>query len=271
MFKNNLVAVVKVDGQILREKDGIVYLPFGSEYSIFMKNLEDRKAEIEVDIDGVNAVGRRGLISQPNSTFELKGFMTNAGLITNKFKFIQKTKEIMDYRGDRIDDGIVRIEFTFEKRVVTERVEQEVWINRKYWCPKDYDYPYPWYPRPFEPYYPYLYYWSSSNDTNSITYTSQNDSKSISNVNIGNLNIPVEDEGITVKGNPVNIQLGYDRIGELEEASSIITLVLRGTKEKLDGRIEKPLTVKTELKCSTCGRKWKSENKYCANCGTYLE
>ena len=36
-----------------------------------------------------------------------KGFME--GMVArNKFRFIEKTKQISDYRGDRVDDGIIR-------------------------------------------------------------------------------------------------------------------------------------------------------------------
>ncbi len=43
-YKENFVLVVKCKGEILRERDGIVTLPFGSEYSILMKNLDHRRA-----------------------------------------------------------------------------------------------------------------------------------------------------------------------------------------------------------------------------------
>jgi hypothetical protein len=113
-FKKNFVAVVKSKGKVLRERNGVVNVPFGSEYSLLFKNLESRKAIVNVDVDGEDALDGQSLIVQPNSTSELQGFL-NGRKATNRFRFIEKTKEISDYRGDRIDDGVIRVEFRHEK------------------------------------------------------------------------------------------------------------------------------------------------------------
>ena len=39
-FKKNMVCSIKANGKILREIDNTVRLPFNSEYSILLKNLE---------------------------------------------------------------------------------------------------------------------------------------------------------------------------------------------------------------------------------------
>lgn len=39
VYSNQLVAAVKCKGKIMREKKGNIFLPFGSEYSILIKNL----------------------------------------------------------------------------------------------------------------------------------------------------------------------------------------------------------------------------------------
>ncbi len=44
MYKQNFVVVVKCNGKILREQDSdVVYLPFGAEYSILLKNKDSRR------------------------------------------------------------------------------------------------------------------------------------------------------------------------------------------------------------------------------------
>ena len=58
VYQDKFVVSVKVNGKVLREHDkDHVYLPFGSEYSILLKNLESRKALVTINIDGKNALG----------------------------------------------------------------------------------------------------------------------------------------------------------------------------------------------------------------------
>jgi hypothetical protein len=52
VYKERFVAVIKHGGCILRDNGGIVTLPFGSEYTIFLRNLESRKVQVGVSIDG---------------------------------------------------------------------------------------------------------------------------------------------------------------------------------------------------------------------------
>ena len=115
MYKNNFVVVVKCNGQILREQGSTVYLPYGSEYSILLKNKDTRKASVGIEVDGRDALNGNRLIIGGNSTEEVKGFMRNMRK-TNRFKFIKKTREIQKHRGDKIDDGLIRVTYRFEKR-----------------------------------------------------------------------------------------------------------------------------------------------------------
>jgi len=114
MYKNNFVVAIKCNDKILREQDGKVVLPFGSEYSILMKNLNSERAVVSVYVDGEDATGCRRIVVNSNSETELEGFKKNSE-VRNKFKFIKKTEKISKHRGDRIDDGLIRVEFTFEK------------------------------------------------------------------------------------------------------------------------------------------------------------
>lgn len=279
MYKENFVAVIKYNGKILRERNEFVTLPFGSEYSILLKNLEARKAVVKVSVDSEDVLDGNSVIIGANSSMELKGFMKGTR-VTNKFKFIQKTKEIADYRGDRVDDGIVRVEFKFEKKRVTKIVEER--RHRRYE-------PWPCYIHstcPFcgwEPCRCITYRqprvgdwtWSSDNNStagyyNSMSSNVSHDSSTIIGASVKSFNSgPLPDEGITVKGSKTRQDFVYGSTKELEEMPSVIIIRLRGTQNN-GTVVEKPLTVKTKLRCPTCGRKSKSTAKYCGNCGTYL-
>ena len=52
MYDNKFVAALKVNGKILREVKDIVFVKFGSEYSILLKNLNSVRALVNIQIDG---------------------------------------------------------------------------------------------------------------------------------------------------------------------------------------------------------------------------
>ena len=250
MHQNNFIVSLKSNGKILREKDNTTFLPFGSEYSILLKNLDSRKAKVGIYIDGEDVLNGQHILAHPNENCELEGFLDGLHA-KNKFKFINKTEEISDHRGDRLDDGIIRVEFTFEKEVRTS-------INYTY----DY-YPSRWYDRRsgFNP--PFVNYKSINSTCDNISTTccyASCDNASSRGIQ--------DDEGITVKGSEINQQFNYGSIEELEETSHVIILKLKGTK---NGNVTVPLTVKTKLICSSCGKSFNSNMKYCSNCGTFLE
>src|SRR5574343_2076740 len=111
MYNTKMVLCVKHQYKILREFNDVVYLPFGSEYTIYLKNLSQQAAKINVYIDGVNVAPGYSFIlekaNHPKSILELERFVNN---ITqgNKFKFIQKTDSIVNYRGNKPEDGLIR-------------------------------------------------------------------------------------------------------------------------------------------------------------------
>jgi hypothetical protein len=67
MYKDMLVAAIKVNDKVLREQAEEVHLPFGSEYSIFLKNLNTRDVCVKIEIDGKPAVGD-GVVIRPGSS-----------------------------------------------------------------------------------------------------------------------------------------------------------------------------------------------------------
>ena len=52
MYQSKLVASLKANNKILREFKDTVYVPFASEYSILIKNLNTVRALVNVFIDG---------------------------------------------------------------------------------------------------------------------------------------------------------------------------------------------------------------------------
>lgn len=254
VFKDNFIVVIKANGNILRELDGYVTLPFGIDYAILLKNKESRKAVVSIEIDGQDVLDGDKLILDPNSKVELEGFK-KGNKVTNRFRFIQKTQEIADYRGDRIDDGYIRIEVNFEERVTTEIV--------KYWYN-------PWLWNGWGISHGSAVFDSSPTDKNSFQVSSCETQLSYE-TKTRNFPEPNEDEGITVKGSD-DVNQGFIKgyTKPLEKESTVIILKLRGINSK-GSSINEPITVKTKLECPTCGRMTHSNFKFCANCGTALQ
>lgn len=303
MYNAGLVCVVKANGKILRENKDEVLLPFDSEYSILIKNLETKKALVKITVDNQDVLDGNSIIINPNSEMELEGFMK--GIIAkNRFKFIKKTKQISDFRGDKIDDGIIRIEYWFEQQ--TEEIKKkEIIVEHHHYncnnnclscnCLNCYNRKFYWYngggTYNIGSSYGTITSFGSggvSKQTNDSVFTQMSNSNNISKTGetlsyySGNINSYLNneshnvrtemwtDDGITVKGSQVNQQFNYGLIGELEKNSRVIILKLIGISES-GNTITKPVTVKSKKTCNICGKKSKSNIKFCSNCGTFLE
>ncbi len=255
VYSNNFIVVIKHKGKILRDLNGVVRLPFGSEYSILLKNKDSRTAVANIEIDGEDVMGGHQYIVPGNSSRELKGFLKGLEA-THKFRFIKKTKEISDFRGDRIDDGIVRVEFTYEQ---------------------DFQTPGSWvvYPSPD------TRFGDSSGDWQTTFTSSTSDglgyncssTADLSSVNCCYMDVPQLDEGITVKGSKANQNFQYGNVGILESQSHVIIIRLKGTiknKGKVK-KVKRPVLTRKKIQCQVCGRKWRSNLKFCGNCSAALD
>lgn len=114
MYQNKMAIAIKANNRVLRENGEQVYLPFGSEYSLLIKNLHTRRALVHIQIDGKD-VTNGGLVVPANSSVDLERFITDNLESGNKFKFIERTTKIEEHRGVGVEDGLVRVEFEYER------------------------------------------------------------------------------------------------------------------------------------------------------------
>jgi len=273
MFKNKVVVAVKQDGKVLRESNGEVKIPFNSEYSLLIKNLESRKAVVKISIDGNDVIDNNKIVLLPDTSVDLEGFLKNS-VVKNRFKFIERTEDIENFHGTKIDDSMIRVEFWFEKE---KPIEQEIITHHH----DDW-----WYVSPYHPYqYPPTVIWkyfpeNNTADSGSIrgnvtttygstigkTFTSS-EPMSVFSCN----NVPVSNDiGITVKGNKTNQNFSSMYVGNLEEQSHVIVLKLKGYSGN-SIKIEKPLFVREKLECEICGTKNDSDSMFCKKCGNFLD
>lgn len=277
---NKLVAVIKVNGKVLRESvKGEFEIPFGSEYSILVKNLNTVRIQVRVNIDGDDATG--WVIIQPNSSVELERFIKNGNLQSgNRFKFIEKTEEIEQFRENRVDDGMIRIEYKTEK----------VYNYNYNWNTWTYTWPGPWYTStPLIPPHKYTKYTWNDNTyypggcrvtTASCGLSGSTTTRSNASLNNVSLNYQISQEGqqnkqeandagITVPGSQSNQQFYEAPDFVCETNTDVLILTLKGKVN--NHKVVKPQTVEHKLKCITCGSINRGYDKFCSRCGTSLK
>ena len=128
MYGNKLAAAIKVNGKVLREFKDTVYVPFGSEYSILVKNLNTTRALVNIYIDG-DDIAPGGLVINAGQEINLERSIKNNNLTEgNRFKFIERTGAVEDHRGIKLEDGLVRIEYQFEQPPVSvTQIPTNIW------------------------------------------------------------------------------------------------------------------------------------------------
>jgi hypothetical protein len=241
MYNQKLVASIKANGRILKEFKDKVFIPFGQEYQISLKNLNTVRAVANVFIDGENAVPG-GLVVDPGREVDLERWIKNGNLTEgNRFKFIERTGSVEQHRGIGIEDGLVRIEFQFEQP-----------------------------PRPIV--------WNTSQisggiypqggilrGVNDVHYGVTCSTASYDATSVNSSHSLLNDVGITVPGSHSTQKFSTAYVGALESVKHSMVFKLFG------GTMPKPITVKHKPKCVTCGKQNKATSKFCQECGTALE
>jgi len=307
MFSNKMVACLKANNKILREVKDTVLVPFGSEYSIYLKNLNSVRAEVNITIDGKD-VCPEGLVVNANSEVNIERFIKdlNTG---NRLKFIERTGNIEKHRGVGAEDGLIRIAFKFEKVA-----PKPTWVNV---LPTYVPQPGHWEWKPNSPLWTgplfntYAYGIRSGdaignsasatgvvgNAVNCSTSTTapcgesvpQNPEPQVSKgtlrsasfnsageqshsaVNAFNVSTQAvaNDVGITVAGSESNQK--FQTVSSFVTEDEEFVMVLRLLGETEAGKeVKKPVTVKLKPKCTSCGRNNKATAKFCVECGTAL-
>ena len=233
MYNSKMVACVKANGQILREFGETVYVPFGAEYSILLKNLNARRAIVHIFIDGED-ITASGLVLNANSSLDLERSLSNGSLTQgNKFKFIERTSAVENHRGVQAEDGIIRIEFQYERPPVVSAHDfyTKGMIGQSFSA----------------------HSLASRQATRQVTACAT----------------PQNEAGITVAGSKSEQSFSTVAAFPLESTKEVIVLRLLG--ETQDNQpVVAPVTVQTKVTCSTCGTTNTPGAKFCSECGTSL-
>lgn len=302
MYYNKLVASIKSNGAVLRDIDNTVKLKFGSEFSIYLKNLNTLRASIKIEIDGKDVLDGTSLILDAKEELNLERFIKNGNLEKgNRFKFIERNSKVEAARGIGAEDGLVRIEFQFERDYVKEYNETiktktiehhhhhyDKWPTQVYWNCVD-----PSYYGSGNIYTTTANDYSCSLNANTDGYApvaaaagpsassaggggilrSRSMAKSAVNTMTSNASAasaPINNAGITAPGSVSTQTFTTVAPLSLQTETHVIVLKLLGETET-GKKIEKPVTVKSKNKCSVCNRVNKATAKFCGDCGAGLE
>ena len=250
MYASKLAVAVKSGGKVLREFGDTVYVPFSSEYSIFIKNLNNVRALVNITIDG-EKVTDDGLVVNANSQVDLERFLGDLSK-GHRFKFIERSSKIEQHRGIGVEDGLIRIEFQFEKPAQQVIRCPDVWNGSLFRGMTG------------------IAQGGSSGamgysdshkamQCSTASYSAQTSTQSLSN-----------DCGITVKGSISDQKFVATHMGQMETETHVMVIKLLGKTEQ-GKQVAKPVTVKAKQVCDTCGHKNKATAKFCSECGTSLE
>lgn len=277
MYNQKFAAAIKVNSKVLREFKDQVYVPFASEYSILLKNLNTKRAIVNIYIDGDNQTPN-GLVIDAGREVNLERSIKNNNLNEgNKFKFIERTGAVEAHRGIKLEDGIVRIEFEFERAynpifALNANNEYRPWNDPGYntWMNNS-----TWDGTKHTPTY------GTSGVAGAATNSVLRGTTTVS-ANLNNVQISAQSVGATTSAY-VNNDAGITVAGSKSEQQfrTVIGVYGDGTKHnivlKLLGEtpdnkpVVKEVTVRAKPKCTTCGRQNKHNAKFCTECGTALE
>jgi hypothetical protein len=257
MHKKNFVVAIKVGGKVLRESSDRVSLPFGSEYSVLLKNLDTVRMQAKIDIDGQEAC--RWVVIDPGKSVEIERFYRGNNERGNRFKFIERTERVEEHRGVQAEDGLVRVEFKRERVYELPKIVEHHTYYHHGGC--------------FG--LPYRYYQPSGNVSSFNLMSAPVNSGLITNTSVSSLGrlgtaepISANETGITVNGG-VSDQKFTSVSGFETEQSEAIVLHLIGRKNEV--LVQTARIVQTKVYCNTCGQKNKDTSKFCSECGTFLE
>lgn len=257
MYNNSLAVAIKVGGKILREFKDTVYIPYGCEYEVLIKNLNTKRVLVHMTIDGKEMLDD-GLVIDPGKEVTLERSINNGNLNTgNRFKFIERSADIEAHRGIGIEDGLIVFNYQFEEYYYGGLYSgiNGMW-NTVYG------------PNPAPLYNSTL---RSSGIMGIASTAAQNSVVTSQGMASSTLSgtVPTSDVGITVPGSISNQQFSTVKSFTLEATKHSMVLKILG--ETAENKvIREPVTVKQKPKCSSCGRNNKHNAKFCSNCGTSL-
>lgn len=277
MYGNKLAAAIKVNGKVLREFKDTVYIPFGSEYTILIKNLHTQRAVVDIFIDGDNIVPG-GLVLNAGQEVDLERSIRNGNLNEgNRFKFIERTGAIEEHRGVKLEDGLIRIEHQFERPYVAPVLNRGITFGPMYGnhggisgstgiTPTSFNVNGVLRSADFSQNGAVM---AQAASAAVDKYCADNGIINKTELHDGSATMDWMDTGITVPGSKSEQKFVSTHMNAMEAEKYNMIIRILGDLGNNKPVVE-PVTVKAKQKCDTCGHTNKATAKFCNKCGTSL-
>lgn len=277
MYHQKMACALKVNGRVLREDGDTVRLPFGSEFEVFVKNMNSVRALVRIEIDGTDIAEGTSFIVPANDSITLERFVKNGNMSQGlRFKFIERTAKIEDGpRGIKSEDGLIRVEYEFEREPTPIRPTYGYSMLRsksadsftKSASKSTGDY---WNSSPAQSFDAAFGASAAAFDDGMLCSTrSMNFSDSSAAMAMPQAaSAPVSDKGITVGGSVSDQQFKQGAWFPTDGVKHV--MILRMLGQVGETPVAKPHLVTTKIECPTCGKKNKSNARFCSDCGTGL-
>lgn len=237
---------IVVNGNEQRITNNTVRIPFGTEYSIRVRNNTDVRAKFKISIDGLE--NHEEFVLGPHETSTIDRFL-NGNLGTGaRFKFVQKDSADVQ-NPDSPRNGEIQVSFyrewTFEP-IIIKRYDWPSYCRPTYWDP----------------------FWTSTCDPIIGSSTSTYSSFCCNSTPIALNNCDV---GATVEGSQSNQK--FIQVDDFQTwvIPTVLTLNLRGLSlEEVVAQKVVTAPKSTGLKyCGNCGTSYYADKKakFCTNCG----
>lgn len=278
MYESKMALAVKANKRVLRELGDTVYIPYGMEYSLLIKNLNTVKALVRVWIDGTDVTDGTSLVVGPNSSIDLERFIKNGNMDEgNKFKFIERIAAISKHRGNKIDDGLIRVEFEFATPQYPRHYPSAMGNLTPTWpgvTPNDYTM--------------YNQLLNARGFAEKATFSTSSNvaSGSMSDFYDSDIAYAGATAELSTQSNSsplrsIKSEVGITVPGSVSDQKFTTaawfatdgvkhSMVLRVLGEAEGQPVVEPITVKHKVTCASCGRVNKVGAKFCSDCGTSL-
>ena len=243
MYKLGYVLAIKDNNKrVLRENNSVVRLPFYEEYSLHLKNDNDKRAVAKVFIDGEDVLDGKQIIIPANGSVDLERYLEGSNDRGRRFQFVPTSDSRVKDKKNSADIGIIEVIFQKEKKRPAMVLK----------C-SGFSYSGGTHTKPSAYYYNYSHPISSTNTSMSFKAGGQSSSRAAS-------------LGGTAKGSRSTQGFSDRSVGELEDET--VTLRLRILA---DENPNTPIKQDKNAKfCINCGTKNKYVANFCYKCGNKM-
>jgi hypothetical protein len=274
MFKEKIAIAIKSKiNKPLPELNNKFQIPNNSTFSIYLKNMNEETAYINVYVNNKKVTSTR-IELKTKESIDIHKYQDSM----HSFKFIVKDLDLQMNRENQPEDGLIRIEVDFEKKELSLTDKMKKIIDNPYYKPYDINRDIGRDKNVFTNPYKESIYFSEDDtiksggfkdincDMQNMVFKSNTELDKYEDFGIEN-KVNTNKPGLIVPGKISNKEDEFTTTGKKYEVSRSVTIILELEENdlNLDGEIF------GKKKCPSCKKKFKKNYLYCPYDGTFLD